>query len=45
MTTKPELVTVLKRKMLYFGDEPCSRHRFEARNTIFWRRARISSPF
>ncbi|MDL0421910.1 hypothetical protein QPM05_17895 [Caldibacillus thermoamylovorans] len=45
MTTKPELVTVLKRKMLYFGDEPCSRHRFEVKNALLWRRDPNSSPF
>ncbi|MBU5344049.1 hypothetical protein [Caldifermentibacillus hisashii] len=38
MTTSPVLVTVLRRKMHYFGDEPHSRHHFEVRNIIFWRR-------
>ncbi|WP_346207028.1 hypothetical protein NSS89_04485 [Caldifermentibacillus hisashii] len=31
--------------MLNFGDEPCSRHRFEAKNARFWRRGQFSSPF
>ena len=31
--------------MLNFGDEPRSRRRFEAGNSIFWRRASFSSPF
>ncbi|WP_161522358.1 hypothetical protein [Caldibacillus thermoamylovorans] len=29
--------------MLNFGDEPCSRHRFEAKNARFWRRGQFSS--
>ncbi|MEK6453177.1 hypothetical protein [Caldifermentibacillus hisashii] len=45
MATNPVLVTVLRRKMHYFGDETHSRHRFEVRKALFWRRARISSPF
>lgn len=31
--------------MLNFGDEPRSRRRFEAGNSIFWRRTQFSSPF
>ncbi|MCM3054476.1 hypothetical protein [Caldibacillus thermoamylovorans] len=45
LATKPNLVTVLRRKMLVFGDESQSRHRFEAKNARFWRRESISSPF
>ncbi|MCM3056137.1 hypothetical protein [Caldibacillus thermoamylovorans] len=45
MATRPVLVTVLRRKMHYFGDETHSRHRFEAKNALFWRRASFSSPF
>ncbi|WP_346208306.1 hypothetical protein NSS91_05390 [Caldifermentibacillus hisashii] len=45
MTTSLVLVAVFRRKTLYFGDEPCSRHRFKAENTNFWRRASFSSPF
>ncbi|WP_346208308.1 hypothetical protein NSS91_05400 [Caldifermentibacillus hisashii] len=45
MTTKPILVAVFRRKTLYFGDEHRSRHRFEVKNTLFWRRASFSSPF
>ncbi|WP_368975804.1 hypothetical protein NST61_04415 [Caldifermentibacillus hisashii] len=45
LATKPNLVTVLRRKMHYFDDEPRSRHRFEAKNALFWRRAPFSSPF
>ncbi|WP_346208184.1 hypothetical protein NSS91_04035 [Caldifermentibacillus hisashii] len=45
LATKPNLVTVLRRKMHYFDDEPRSRHRFEAKNALFWRRDSFSSPF
>ncbi|WP_156103248.1 hypothetical protein [Caldibacillus thermoamylovorans] len=31
--------------MPYFGDETESRHLFWVKNSIFWRRASISSPF
>ncbi|MEK6453009.1 hypothetical protein [Caldifermentibacillus hisashii] len=45
MTTSLNLVTILRRKMLYFDDEPCSRQRFEVKNAQFWRRDPFSSPF
>ncbi|MEN0665844.1 hypothetical protein [Caldifermentibacillus hisashii] len=45
MTTRPILVTILKRKMLVFDDETYSRHHFEVKNTRFWRRDLFSSPF
>jgi len=45
LATKPNLVTVLRREMLYFDDETHSRHRFEAKNARFWRRGLFSSPF
>ncbi|MEN0651141.1 hypothetical protein NSQ82_19375 [Caldifermentibacillus hisashii] len=45
MTTSPDLVTVLRRKMLVFGVEACSRHRFWSKTSQFWRRASFSSPF
>ncbi|MEN0648788.1 hypothetical protein NST54_07085 [Caldifermentibacillus hisashii] len=45
MTTRPILVTILKRKMLVFDDETYSRHHFEAGNPIFWRRDLFSSTF
>jgi hypothetical protein len=45
LTTSPDLVTVLKWKRLYFGDEPRSRHHFEVKTTQFWRRDLFSSPF
>ncbi|MCB5934657.1 hypothetical protein LJB62_06865 [Bacillus sp. DFI.2.34] len=45
MTTKPNLVTILRRKTPFFGDETKSRRHFEVGNSIFWRRASISSPF
>ncbi|MEC5273720.1 hypothetical protein [Caldifermentibacillus hisashii] len=45
MTTSLILVTVFGRKPLNFGDETCSRHRFEAKNARFWRRNLISSSF
>ncbi|WP_161522370.1 hypothetical protein [Caldibacillus thermoamylovorans] len=45
MTTRLVLVAVFRRKTLYFGDEPRSRHCFEAENARFWRRGPFSSPF
>ncbi|WP_368975802.1 hypothetical protein NST61_04410 [Caldifermentibacillus hisashii] len=45
MATKPNLVNVLRQKMLVFGDEACSRHRFWSKTSQFWRRNLISSPF
>ncbi|WP_161522357.1 hypothetical protein [Caldibacillus thermoamylovorans] len=45
MATSPVLVTILRRETPFFDDEPCSRHHFEARNTILRRRNPISSPF
>ncbi|MED3643708.1 hypothetical protein P5F75_09940 [Caldifermentibacillus hisashii] len=45
MTTKSDLVTFLRRKMLVFGVEACSRHRFWSKTSQFWRRASFSSPF
>ncbi|MEL3957973.1 hypothetical protein NST17_12315 [Caldifermentibacillus hisashii] len=45
MATRPILVTVLKSKTPYFGDEIESRHHFEPKNFIFWRRDLFSSPF
>ncbi|MCM3055600.1 MULTISPECIES: hypothetical protein [Bacillaceae] len=45
MATKPILVAILRRKTPFFGDEPQSRHHYEVENTIFWRRASISSSF
>ncbi|WP_368985405.1 hypothetical protein NST54_12590 [Caldifermentibacillus hisashii] len=45
MATRVNLVTILSRKTPYFGDETKSRHRFESKNTNFWRRNQFSSPF
>ncbi|WP_368997327.1 hypothetical protein [Caldifermentibacillus hisashii] len=45
LATSSVLVVVLRREMLNFGDEPCSRRRFEAGNAQFWRRALFSSSF
>ncbi|MEC5273518.1 hypothetical protein [Caldifermentibacillus hisashii] len=45
MTTKPNLVANLGREMLFFGDETRSRHHFEEKKALFWRRASFSSPF
>ncbi|WP_161522385.1 hypothetical protein [Caldibacillus thermoamylovorans] len=45
MTTKPILVTILKRETPFFDDETHSRHHFEVKNTRFWRRDLSSSPF
>jgi len=44
LTTKRVLVTILRWKKHYFGDEPLSRHRFWSGNFIFWRRGQFSSP-
>ncbi|WP_346199869.1 hypothetical protein NSQ96_12115 [Caldifermentibacillus hisashii] len=45
LATRPNLVTVLKSKTPYFGDESKSRHHLEPKNALFWRRNQISSPF
>ncbi|MEL3956202.1 hypothetical protein NST17_03105 [Caldifermentibacillus hisashii] len=44
MTTSLNLVTILRRKMLNFDDEPGSRHRFWLRKLQFWRRDPFSLP-
>ncbi|MCB7071473.1 hypothetical protein LIZ76_16270 [Caldibacillus sp. 210928-DFI.2.22] len=45
MTTKRVLVTNLRRRKPIFDDETYSRHHFEVKNALFWRRASFSSPF
>jgi len=45
LATSLFLVTVFGRETSFFGDEACSRHRFEVKNTQFWRRTPFSSPF
>ncbi|MED3643915.1 hypothetical protein P5F75_11020 [Caldifermentibacillus hisashii] len=45
MTTRANLVTILRWKSLIFDDEPRSRHHFSVRNALFWRRALFSLPF
>ncbi|WP_346208357.1 hypothetical protein NSS91_07065 [Caldifermentibacillus hisashii] len=45
MATKLILVAILRREMLYFGDETPSRHHFEPEIAPFWRRILFSSPF
>ncbi|MCM3800314.1 hypothetical protein M4A92_17280, partial [Caldibacillus thermoamylovorans] len=45
LATRINLVTVLRRKTSYFGDETYSRHHFPVKNAQFWRRESISSPF
>ncbi|WP_368985401.1 hypothetical protein NST54_12570 [Caldifermentibacillus hisashii] len=45
LATRPVLVVVFGRKASFFGDEIHSRHCFESKNTNFWRRNQISSPF
>ncbi|WP_156103185.1 hypothetical protein NSQ96_04915 [Caldifermentibacillus hisashii] len=45
MATRIKLVTILGRKTPIFDDETYSRHRFEVKNALFWRRASFSSPF
>ncbi|MCM3800029.1 hypothetical protein M4A92_15650 [Caldibacillus thermoamylovorans] len=43
MATKPVLVVIFDRKTPFFGDETCSRRRFCAGNSFFWRRDLFSS--
>ncbi|WP_404996303.1 hypothetical protein [Caldifermentibacillus hisashii] len=45
LATRFILVSLLRRKMLYFGDDTFSRRHFEPGNPIFWRRNPFSSPF
>ncbi|WP_270578732.1 hypothetical protein, partial [Caldibacillus thermoamylovorans] len=45
LATRTNLVTILRRETSFFGDEPYSRHRFEAEKPLFWRRESNSSPF
>ncbi|MEL3955870.1 hypothetical protein NST17_01310 [Caldifermentibacillus hisashii] len=45
MTTRPNLVTNLRRRKPIFDDETRSRHHFEEKKALFWRRASFSSPF
>ncbi|MBU5340552.1 hypothetical protein [Caldifermentibacillus hisashii] len=45
MATRPFLVTILKPKTLFLGDETLSRRHFEPKNFIFWRRDPFSSSF
>ncbi|WP_363550222.1 hypothetical protein [Caldifermentibacillus hisashii] len=45
LATSPNLVTFLRRKMLVFGDEASSRHRFWSKISHIWRRGQFSSPF
>ncbi|MEL3956278.1 hypothetical protein NST17_03495 [Caldifermentibacillus hisashii] len=45
LATRLVLVVVFRSESRVFGDEPFSRHHFEPRNPIFWRRALISSSF
>ncbi|WP_161522400.1 hypothetical protein [Caldibacillus thermoamylovorans] len=45
MATRPFLVIILRRNTPFLGDETLSRHHFEAKNFIFWRRDQFSSTF
>ncbi|MEK0292330.1 hypothetical protein P5F77_18030 [Caldifermentibacillus hisashii] len=45
MTTSLVFVALFGWELLNFDDETLSRHRFEVKNTRFWRRESISSPF
>ncbi|MEK0287174.1 hypothetical protein NSS91_04380 [Caldifermentibacillus hisashii] len=45
LATRPFLVVVLRQETPFFGDETISRRRFEARNSLFWRRDSFSSSF
>ncbi|MEN0650234.1 hypothetical protein NSQ82_14575 [Caldifermentibacillus hisashii] len=44
LATRLILVTILRWKSLIFDDETRSRHQFEVKTALFWRRASISSP-
>jgi hypothetical protein len=45
LSTRPNLVTILRRKIYFFVDETESRHHFAEENLLFCRRDRFSSPF
>ncbi|MCM3477971.1 hypothetical protein [Caldibacillus thermoamylovorans] len=45
MTTKRFLVAILREKTANFDDETYSRHHFEVKKALFWRRASFPSPF
>ncbi|WP_270578666.1 hypothetical protein [Caldibacillus thermoamylovorans] len=45
MTTSLVLVAIFGWELLDFDDETRSRHRFEVKKALFWRRESISSPF
>ncbi|MEC5273516.1 hypothetical protein NSS89_01840 [Caldifermentibacillus hisashii] len=45
MATRPVLVTILRKKTPNFDDETRSRHHFEVKKALFWRRGPFSSPF
>ncbi|WP_346200529.1 hypothetical protein NSQ96_03135 [Caldifermentibacillus hisashii] len=45
MATSPNLVVILRWETPFFGDETLSRHHFKPGNSLFWRRALISSLF
>ncbi|WP_269920279.1 hypothetical protein [Caldifermentibacillus hisashii] len=45
LATIPFLVTILSRKLPFFGDDTLSRHHFKPKNSLFWRRDSFSSPF
>ncbi|MEN0663806.1 hypothetical protein [Caldifermentibacillus hisashii] len=45
MTTRFVLVTILRRKTPFFGDETYSRRHFELEKALFCRRDSFSSPF
>ncbi|WP_368974594.1 hypothetical protein NST61_16520 [Caldifermentibacillus hisashii] len=45
LATRFILVSLLSRKMLYFGDETHSRRHFKPENSLFWRRDLFSSSF
>ncbi|MEN0651037.1 hypothetical protein NST54_18230 [Caldifermentibacillus hisashii] len=45
LATRAVLVTIFSSETPNFGDESCSRHRFQFRNAQFWRRELFSSPF
>ncbi|WP_368975699.1 hypothetical protein NST61_03845 [Caldifermentibacillus hisashii] len=45
LATRLFLVVILSRETPFFGDETLSRRHFKPRNSLFWRRDLISSPF
>ncbi|WP_161522461.1 hypothetical protein [Caldibacillus thermoamylovorans] len=44
LATRPVLVVIFWPETPFFDDETLSRHHFEVKNALFWRRNHFSSP-